>query len=54
MADDSNPTPGYAEALGELDSILRELEGVDVDVDEFLEPVQGEFHFNNPRADPIR
>lgn len=25
--------PGYAAALGELDSILRELEGSDVDVD---------------------
>ncbi len=31
MADE--PTPGYADALAELDSILRELEGSDVDVD---------------------
>ena len=37
MTDDATPTPaadiGYAEALSELDTILRELEGSDVDVD---------------------
>lgn len=32
-------TPGYAEALRELDSILRELEGSDVDVDHLAERV---------------
>lgn len=32
MNDDSNEL-GYAAALGELDTILRELEGSDVDVD---------------------
>jgi exodeoxyribonuclease VII small subunit len=31
--------PGYAAALGELDSILRELEGTDVDVDHLAERV---------------
>ena len=40
----SNPTtvtaqPGYAAALGELDGILRELEGSDVDVDHLAERV---------------
>ena len=29
----SNEQPGYADALAELDQILRELEGSDVDVD---------------------
>ena len=32
-------TPGYAEALAELDSILRELEGSDVDVDHLADRV---------------
>lgn len=32
-------TPGYASALGELDSILRELEGSDVDVDHLADRV---------------
>lgn len=32
-------TPGYAVALGELDSILRELEGSDVDVDQLADRV---------------
>jgi exodeoxyribonuclease VII small subunit len=36
MAED---TPGYAAALAELDSILRELEGSDVDVDHLAERV---------------
>lgn len=31
--------PGYAAALGELDAILRELEGSDVDVDHLAERV---------------
>ena len=31
--------PGYAEALRELDGILRELEGSDVDVDRLAERV---------------
>ncbi len=44
MADPSNgtsgePTLGYAEALRELDTILRELEASDVDVDELAERV---------------
>jgi exodeoxyribonuclease VII small subunit len=30
---------GYADALGELDSILRELEGSDVDVDRLADRV---------------
>ena len=33
------PSPGYAEALAELDSILRELEGSDVDVDHLADRV---------------
>lgn len=33
------PVPGYAAALGELDAILRELEGSDVDVDHLAERV---------------
>lgn len=37
MAD--QPTPGYADALAELDSILRELEGSDVDVDQLADRV---------------
>lgn len=32
-------TPGYADALGELDTILRELEGSDVDVDHLADRV---------------
>jgi exodeoxyribonuclease VII small subunit len=35
---DADP-PGYAEALTELDSILRELESSDVDVDRLAERV---------------
>ncbi len=31
--------PGYAQALDELDAILRELEGSDVDVDRLAERV---------------
>jgi exodeoxyribonuclease VII small subunit len=37
--DDPTDTPGYAEALAELDSILRELEGSDVDVDHLADRV---------------
>ncbi len=33
------PVPGYAAALTELDAILRELEGSDVDVDHLAERV---------------
>ena len=33
------PVPGYAAALSELDAILRELEGSDVDVDHLAERV---------------
>lgn len=36
MAED---TPGYAAALSELDSILQELEGSDVDVDHLADRV---------------
>lgn len=36
---DSNDTPAYTEALAELDTILRELEGSDVDVDHLAERV---------------
>ena len=35
----STDTPGYAEALAELDRILRELEGSDVDVDHLADRV---------------
>lgn len=38
MTDDTD-TPGYAEAVRELDTILRELEGSDVDVDHLAERV---------------
>lgn len=31
--------PGYAQALAELDTILRELEGSDVDVDQLAQRV---------------
>lgn len=34
-----SPTPGYAAALNELDAILRELEGSDVDVDHLADRV---------------
>ncbi len=37
--DPSTNSPGYADALRELDSILRELEGSDVDVDRLAERV---------------
>lgn len=33
-------SPGYADALTELDTILRELEGSDVDVDHLAERVE--------------
>ena len=44
MTDSSTPIdddaiPGYADALRELDAILRELEGSDVDVDHLAERV---------------
>jgi len=42
MPNDTAPStgqPGYAAALSELDSILRELEGTDVDVDHLAERV---------------
>ena len=32
-------TPGYADALAELDAILRELDGSDVDVDHLADRV---------------
>jgi exodeoxyribonuclease VII small subunit len=35
----SDDRPGYAEALAELDAILRELESSDVDVDHLAERV---------------
>ena len=36
---EQNEQIGYADALGELDSILRELEGSDVDVDRLADRV---------------
>ena len=39
MADPTSDTPGYSAALDELDAILRELEGSDVDVDHLAERV---------------
>jgi len=39
MTTESTPTPTYAIALDELDQILRELEGSDVDVDRLAERV---------------
>ena len=36
---DADAGVGYAEALGELDAILRELEGSDVDVDRLADRV---------------
>lgn len=38
-APDANAEPGYAQALGELDTILRELESSDVDVDRLADRV---------------
>lgn len=38
MTDDNRP--GYADAVRELDGILRELEGSDVDVDRLAERVE--------------
>ncbi len=38
-SDDADDLPGYADALDELDSILRELESSDVDVDHLAERV---------------
>lgn len=38
-SDDSTETVGYADALAELDTILRELEGSDVDVDRLADRV---------------
>jgi exodeoxyribonuclease VII small subunit len=35
----TEPSPGYAQALAELDTILRQLEGADVDVDQLAERV---------------
>jgi exodeoxyribonuclease VII small subunit len=35
----ADPAPGYAAALAELDAILRELEGSDVDVDHLADRV---------------
>jgi exodeoxyribonuclease VII small subunit len=35
----TDETPGYADALAELDAILRELEGSDVDVDHLADRV---------------
>ena len=37
--DPATDAPGYADALRELDGILRELEGSDVDVDRLAERV---------------
>ena len=38
-AADQPGEPGYAQALDELDAILRELEGADVDVDRLADRV---------------
>ncbi len=38
-SDTTDDVPGYADALRELDAILRELEGSDVDVDHLGERV---------------
>jgi exodeoxyribonuclease VII small subunit len=38
-ASEPSPPPGYAAALDELDAILRELEGSDVDVDRLADRV---------------
>lgn len=37
---ETDATIGYADALAELDAILRELEGADVDVDRLADRVQ--------------
>lgn len=39
MTDNTSEQPGYADALNELDGILRELESSDVDVDRLAERV---------------
>lgn len=39
IASDDTGSTGYADALGELDGILRELEGTDVDVDRLADRV---------------
>ncbi len=39
MTEKINESIGYAAALGELDGILRELEGSDVDVDRLADRV---------------
>jgi exodeoxyribonuclease VII small subunit len=39
MADDTSDVPGYADAVAELDAILRELETSDVDVDHLADRV---------------
>jgi exodeoxyribonuclease VII small subunit len=39
MPDPTAAAPGYADALAELDAILRELEGSDVDVDHLADRV---------------
>lgn len=39
VSDDSDEAVGYAQALDELDIILRELEGSDVDVDRLADRV---------------
>jgi exodeoxyribonuclease VII small subunit len=39
-SDDSSGDLGYADALGELEAILRELEGADVDVDRLAAQVE--------------
>ena len=41
---DPTPVPGYADALHELDGILRELESSDVDVDRLAERVARAAH----------
>ncbi|WP_420452535.1 exodeoxyribonuclease VII small subunit [Ilumatobacter sp.] len=40
MTDDAPTAPGYQDALAELDEILRELEGSDVDVDRLADRVE--------------
>ncbi len=39
MSTDATEVPGYADALAELDAILRELESSDVDVDHLADRV---------------
>jgi exodeoxyribonuclease VII small subunit len=43
-SDGSSGDLGYADALGELEAILRELEGADVDVDRLAEQVERAAH----------